>query len=332
MTGCWPTAQRRGALTAHTCPHYRPTRTLCQMPDITRRRQGEMVRKAFEILLAHPEGLPAKDVLARTANGLTLTPFEAADYPNRPGVRRFEKIVRFSTIAPVKAGWLTKTKGTWTVTEDGRTAYAAHPDPADFMRAAATLYREWKRARPTEATDGASADISEDEEEKIAATSTLEEAEEAAWADISDHLRGLSPYEFQDLVAALIEAMGYHVAWVAPPGPDRGIDIIAGLDPLGIKDPRIKVQVKHRPDTKTPPDQLRSFMAVLSDKDVGIFVASGGFTRDAASEARTQENRRITLIDLERLVELWIEHYGVIDDVRRQMLPLRPVHYLNVTK
>jgi len=299
------------------------------MPDITRCRQGEMVRRVFEILLAHPEGLAAKDVLTATADGLTLTPFEAADYPNRPGVRRFDWIVRFSTIPFVKAGWLTKSKATWAITEDGRTAYAAHPDPADFMRAAVTLYRAWKQARPSEVTDAVSAEISHGEEE-IAATSTLEEAEEAAWADISDHLRGLSPYEFQDLVAALIEAMGYHVAWVAPPGPDRGIDIIAGLDPLGIKDPRIKVQVKHRPDTKTPPDQLRSFMAVLSDKDVGIFVASGGFTRDAASEARTQENRRITLIDLERLVELWIEHYRAIDDTQRQLLPLRPVHYLNV--
>jgi restriction system protein len=71
-------------------------------------------------------------------------------------------------------------------------------------------------------------------------------------------------------------------------------------------------------------------MAVLSDKDVGIFVASGGFTRDAQTEARTQENRRITLIDLERLVELWIEHYATISDVQRQLLPLRPIHYLNV--
>jgi restriction system protein len=141
----------------------------------------------------------------------------------------------------------------------------------------------------------------------------------------------MSPYEFQDLVAALVEAMGYHVAWVAPPGPDRGIDIIAGLDPLGIKDPRIKVQVKHRPDSRTASDQLRSFMAVLSDKDVGIFVASGGFTRDAETEARTQETRRITLIDLERFVELWIEHYEKIPDTQRQLLPLRPVHYLNVT-
>jgi restriction system protein len=300
------------------------------MPDITRQRQGEMVRKAFEILLAHPEGLQAKQVLASAAQGMTLSPFEASDYPNSPGVRRFEKILRFSTIPFVKAGWLTKTKGTWVVTDEGKAAYSEHADPADFMRAAVTLYQEWKRARPDESSDGGPPDISEDDEDHIAATSTIEEAEEAAWADISGHIRSMSPYEFQDLVAALLEAMGYHVAWVAPPGPDRGIDIIAGLDPLGIKDPRIKVQVKHRPDSRTASDQLRSFMAVLSDKDVGIFVASGGFTRDAQTEARTQENRRITLIDLERLVELWIEHYATISDVQRQLLPLRPIHYLNV--
>jgi restriction system protein len=300
------------------------------MPEITRQRQGEMVRKAFEILLEHPEGLPAKQVLAAVADQLTLSPFEASDYPNRPGVRRFEKILRFSTIPFVKAGWLAKTKGTWVVTDEGRAVYETHQDAAEFMRAAVALYQEWKRGRPIEQTDDVSADISEEAEEDIAATVTFEEAEEAAWADISAHLRAMSPYEFQDLVAALLEAMGYHVAWVAPPGPDRGIDIMAGLDPLGIKDPRIKVQVKHRPDTRTASDQLRSFMAVLSDKDVGIFVASGGFTRDSEAEARTQETRRITLIDLERLVELWVEHYGRIPDTHRQLLPLRPVHYLSV--
>lgn len=42
------------------------------------------------------------------------------------------------------------------------------------------------------------------------------------------------------------------------------------------------------------------------------------------------KNRRITLIDLECLVELWIEYYRAIDDARRQLLPLRPVHCLNV--
>nr|WP_289812093.1 hypothetical protein [Xanthomonas arboricola] len=39
-----------------------------------------------------------------------LTEYEAGDYET--GGRRFEKIVRFSTVAPVKAGWLVKDKGT----------------------------------------------------------------------------------------------------------------------------------------------------------------------------------------------------------------------------
>jgi restriction system protein len=122
------------------------------------------------------------------------------------------------------------------------------------MRAALARYQEWRRARPVESTEDASAVMPGDvEEEDIAATGTLEEAEEAAWANISAHIGAMSPYVFQDLVAALLEAMGYHVAWVAPPGPDRGIDIMAGLDPLGIQrfKLRIKVQVKHRPDARS---------------------------------------------------------------------------------
>ena len=43
----------------------------------------------------------------------------------------------------------------------------------------------------------------------------------------------MPPYQFQDLVAALLRAMGYHVAWVAPPGKDGGTDIVAYTDPLG---------------------------------------------------------------------------------------------------
>jgi len=41
-------------------------------------------------------------------------------------------------------------------------------------------------------------------------------------------------------------------------------------------------------------------MALLSDSDIGIFVASNGFTRDAEIEARRQATRRIMLIDSER--------------------------------
>ena len=86
------------------------------MAEITLYRTGELLRKVFEILLPHPEGLPAKTVLEKVEQSVELSDFEESTYPGRPGVRRFEKIIRFSTISPVKAGWLVKNKGQWLLT------------------------------------------------------------------------------------------------------------------------------------------------------------------------------------------------------------------------
>ena len=125
----------------------------------------------------------------------------------------------------------------------------------------------------------------------------------------------------------MTEAMGYHVSWIAPPGKDGGMDVLAWTDPLGTKPPRIKIQVKRRKDNIAV-DELRSFMAILGDDDVGLFVTTGGFTKDAQDEAWTQEKRKITLIDRRRLVELWIEYMDRIGEDARQLLPLKPIWFL----
>lgn len=293
------------------------------MAEITRRRQGEMLQAVFTILKDNPEGLPAKEVLHQTEILLPPTMFENSEYPQHPGVRRFEKIVRFSTIGPVKAGWLVKSKGTWVLTDEGRTALMAFPDPEKLFKESARLYRVWKKKQPVSEAD----DEVEDESEQIHPSITLEEAEETARQEIYDYLASMPPYEFQDLVAALLDAMGYHVAWVAPPGPDKGIDLVAYTDPLGASGPRIKVQVKRRAD-KIAVQEVRSFVAVLSDKDVGIFVSTGGFTSDAHSEARHQESRRVSLIGMDELFDLWVDHYDHMEESAKQRLPLKPIYYL----
>jgi restriction system protein len=296
------------------------------MAEITTKRRGELVRKVIEVLKDHPEGLQAKDVLKQVEDSITLTSFEQSKYPNNPGVRRFEKIVRFATIGPVKAGWILKSKGRWSVTEQGLKAYKDFKDPEKFTSEVRRLYRQWAANRP-EPSD----EVAEEEAEAADVTGTFEEAEESAWSDIERHLRSMGPYDFQNLVAALLRAMGYHVSWIAPPGRDGGIDILAHTDPLGINVPRIKVQVKRRTD-KIAVEGLRSFMAVLGDQDVGLFVSAGGFTREAENEARTQEKRKITLLGLEQLFDLWLEHYAKVDEADRQLLPLKPVHFLAPAK
>jgi restriction system protein len=271
---------------------------------------------------AHPDGVQAKQALTELEKIVELTEHDRGILES--GAQRFEKSVRFITIPAVKAGWLVKTKGVWFITEAGQKAMVQYRTPEEFLRAARRLYREWKKAQP----DG---DVGDEELEETdaeeAASITFEKAEEQAWAEIESYLQKMPPYEFQDLVADLLRAMGYHVSWVAPPGKDGGIDILAWTDPLGTRPPRIKVQVK-RLNTTVSVDGLRSFLSVLGNDDVGLFVSTGGFTKDAEHEARTQENRKITLVNLDRLFDLWVEHYGKLSDGARQRLPLRPLHFL----
>lgn len=292
------------------------------MPEITIKRTGEMLRILMEILMDKPDGMRAQEALNALQQKVQLTEYEKGQFASGGGIR-FEKIVRFATIDLVKAGWLVKEKGLWTVTEDGKKAYHQYKEPDHFYRTAQKLYREWRLSQ----VENLDVEVEKKVDENRAAV-TYEEAEEQAWGEIQEYLQNMNPYDFQKLVASLLKAMGYHVTWVAPPGKDGGVDVLAWNDPLGTKPPRIKVQVK-REQTAINVSVLRSFMALLGDNDVGIFVCTGGFTRDSQEEARTQQSRQVTLIDLERLFELWVEHMGKLDEEARDLFPLKPIYFLS---
>jgi restriction system protein len=298
------------------------------MAEITRKRTGELLRKLFSILIEAPDGLPASQALEKLAAAVTLTEYEAGVYGS--GSRRFEKIVRFATVDCVKAGWLVKQKGTWTITELGRKAYQSLTDPEAFYKEAVRLYRQWKAAR--DATEELDEEIVGEAAEngsvpEKSAQITFEQAEEQAQTEIRAYLSAINPYDLQQIVADLLKAMGYYPSWVSPPGPDGGLDIVAHPDPLGTRPPRIKVQVK-RNSQAVDESGLRSFLALVNEDDAGLFVAIGGFTKAARDAARMQERRKVTLIDLDRLLELWIEHYSKLDDLARERLPLTPIYFL----
>jgi restriction system protein len=289
------------------------------MPEVTRKRTGQFVRRLLEVLINNPEGVPAKHALKAVGDSFALTEYERGTYDS--GAVRFEKILRFATVDCVKAGWMRKSKGIWVITEDGIEAYKKYPDPERLYQRATQLYREWKKAQAETSVDDA------DDEAGKEVRVTFETAEEAAWEELRAFLDGMNPYEFQQLVADLLRAMGFYSAWVAPPGKDGGTDIIAYPDPLGASTPRIKVQVK-RQQASVSVEGLRSFLAVLGDGDVGLFVSIGGFTRDAEIEARTQEKRKVTLLDAQGLFDLWVDHYDRLSDEARRRLPIKAIYFL----
>ena len=48
----------------------------------------------------------------------------------------------------------------------------------------------------------------------------FDNSKQKARAEIDAHLDTLSAYDFQELVGALLEGMGYTTRFVSPPGPD----------------------------------------------------------------------------------------------------------------
>ncbi|MSS28498.1 Mrr restriction system protein [Desulfovibrio sp. PG-178-WT-4] len=298
------------------------------MAQITNKRLGELIQALFRILEKHPDGMKAQEALAALADAVTLTEYEAGSYESG---RRFEKIVRFATVDTVRAGWLIKEGGIWTLTQEGAQALKLYEDPLEFHKKAAQLYQQWRKHYKGVQSDAQAPIVTdveevEDESEKSVSVS-YEEAKEQAQEKIDTFLHAMDAYDFQKLVADLLRAIGYHVTWIAPPGKDGGVDILAYTDPLGTQGPRIKVQVKQQQKAVTEPD-LKSFMANIGQHDSGIFFCTGGFTKDAETYARSQESKRIMLIDSAKLVQLWTDNIPRLSDQAWQRLPLTPIYFL----
>jgi len=139
---------------------------------------------------------------------------------------------------------------------------------------------------------------------------------------IADMISRLDPYDFQDLVAAVLRAMGFRAVSTSP-GPDRGVDIVAHPDALGFERPSIKVQVKHRKDSVGGPE-MRAFLGTLRSGDSGLYVSTGDFTSDAKLEAK-RSREPVTLLDRDAFIRLLLEHYETLDAEYKARVPLSRV-------
>lgn len=164
-------------------------------------------------------------------------------------------------------------------------------------------------------------DEEEEEEFEVIRRDTLSRAHEF----IKDRILALSSEDMEVLTAALLRAMGYKTR-VAQKGPDRGRDVQASPDGLGFQQPRIFAEVKHRPRESMGANMIRSFVGGLRSGDRGLFVSTGGFTQEAKYEAE-RSSIPVTLVDIDDLATLVVEHYESFDATGRALLPLIRVYW-----
>lgn len=279
---------------------------------------------ALSILVKNGGSMPIRVLMKEIEKAVELSSWEKETLQNTGNIR-WQSNMHFTSVDYVRAGFLIKKKGTWTITPEGEEALKLGPEKLRDI--AWKRYNAWYRSKEHANTEKPIPHTDEENDPAKETLIELETLEERATNGIREYLKNKNPYEYQDLVAALLRAMGYHTPFIAPKGKDGGIDIIAYLDPLGAQTPRIKVQVKHKPDTTIGAADVRALSGVLKTGDIALFVTSGTYSADARNAASSSD-KFLRLIDGDEFIEMWQEYYPKMTDEDKNMLPLKQISFL----
>lgn len=128
-------------------------------------------------------------------------------------------------------------------------------------------------------------------------------------------------HKLTHLVADILEARGFKCE-VSPPGPDGGVDILAGRGPLGLDSPTLIVEVKSEP---TPVDVkvVRGLHSAMTQHraDQGLLVAWGGATKPAMREFQ-RDRTSFRVWDAEEILDQLFETYEQLPAATRSRVPL----------
>jgi restriction system protein len=126
------------------------------------------------------------------------------------------------------------------------------------------------------------------------------------------------------LVAAVLRAQGYKTK-ESPPGPDGGVDILAGSGPLGFDHPRLCVQVKSGAiaEGRTTFDQILGVMSKYRCEH-GLLASWSGFTKPTILDARN-DFFKVRLWDQGDIVSELLKVYELLDPEIKAELPLKRI-------
>lgn len=131
-------------------------------------------------------------------------------------------------------------------------------------------------------------------------------------------------HQLATLVAAILGTKGL-TCMVSEPGPDQGIDIVAGSGPLGLDSPRIVVQCKSS-DSALDVAVVQRLQGALGTigADQALLVAFGGLNRKA-SELLMNQQYKVKVWDADAVLNELLDVYDKVDEEIKEMLPLKQV-------
>jgi restriction system protein len=131
-------------------------------------------------------------------------------------------------------------------------------------------------------------------------------------------------HDMARLVGGILASQGYRTL-VSPPGPDKGVDILASPDPMGFGHPRICVQVKSTDGPVDSPtfNQLIGTMQNVQAEH-GLLVSWGGF-KATVRQQEAPNYFKVRLWDQGDLIEELLRHYDRLDPDLQAEIPLKKI-------
>ena len=171
-------------------------------------------------------------------------------------------------------------------------------------------------------------------ETSLPATANVEDAEDrpdlalAAKDAIAEYIKeNFKQHALTELVNAVLQADGW-VTKVSPPGPDGGVDILAGRGLLGLDSPRLAVQVKSQ-STQADVTVYRTLQGSMTSfkADQGLLVCWGGFNKPLEKEAKNG-HFAVRLWNSADLIEAIFCSYPKLPKDIQARLPLKQIWML----
>lgn len=124
-------------------------------------------------------------------------------------------------------------------------------------------------------------------------------------------LYDMDPFLFEQLVADLLQKIGYESVEVTKRSGDKGIDVIADLTMDGITSVKTVVQAKrYQEGSNIGGDVITQLRGSAEVDQRGLVITTSDFTKGAQEESRAANKMPVSLINGEKLLSLLIK-YGV---------------------
>ncbi len=296
--------------------------------DITanQRREAELLQAVLRLIDKNGSEMRYQEIKNEFPNHFHLTDKERSK--NNTWEESWHSVLGMvGGIELKQVGLVDINKSNWSLTPEGRKTLQLPVE--EFFRA---YHYKWRELAKMKALKGNTlAKIDENLEINLLekAKDDIDILQQQARDGMRKYLTSKDPFEFQRFVAALLRGMGLFTPWVADKGKDGGVDIIAYETPLGVSGSHVKVQVKHYPQTPVSVDVIRELIGKMNKTtDVGIVVTSGHFTNESHREAR-YAHRHICLLEMDDLIDLWLEYYPKMKEEDKAELPLVPIYFVN---